>query len=135
MSGYSRHVGLFSFMLLLHVRVALSFAPDTKAALETAVSAWLSDASAAEATYGHISTWDTSAITDMSSLFCDSDGDWSSGCSYSNSVASDFNDDISTWDTSSVTTMELMLNGASSFNHNIGSWDTSSVTSMASMFD
>ena len=37
--------------------------------IRTAVAAWLSDATAAEATYGHISTWDTSGVTDMSWLF------------------------------------------------------------------
>ena len=36
----------------------------------TARDAWLSDATAAEATYGHISTWETSGVTDMSWLFC-----------------------------------------------------------------
>ena len=34
--------------------------------IRTAVDAWLSDSAAAEATYGHISTWDTSGVTDMS---------------------------------------------------------------------
>ena len=29
-------------------------------------AAWFDDQSAAEATYGHISTWDTSGVTDMS---------------------------------------------------------------------
>ena len=35
----------------------------------TARDAWLANATAAEATYGHISTWDTSAVTDMSFCF------------------------------------------------------------------
>ena len=43
---------------------------------------WVSDQSQAEATYGHISNWDVSLITDMSYLF-----EWST-----------FNDDISSWD-------------------------------------
>ena len=38
--------------------------------IRTAVAAWRSDATAAEATYGHISTWDTSGVTDMAELFC-----------------------------------------------------------------
>merc|ERR1712091_303828 len=37
-----------------------------------AVTKWFSDASAAEATYGHISTWDTSGVTNMLDLFCHS---------------------------------------------------------------
>ena len=38
--------------------------------IRTARDAWLADATAAEATYGHISTWETSGVTDMSWLFC-----------------------------------------------------------------
>ena len=34
--------------------------------VRTAVAAWLSDATAAEVTYGHISTWDMSGVMDMS---------------------------------------------------------------------
>jgi hypothetical protein len=68
--------------------------------IRTAVAAWLSDASAAEATYGHISTWETGGVTDMSELFVG---------------ASSFNDDISAWDTSGVTMMDWMFHYASSF--------------------
>ena len=64
--------------------------PMTDSNIRTAVAAWLADASAAETTYGHISTWDTSGVTDMSELFKD---------------ASSFNEDIGAWDTSGVTTM------------------------------
>ena len=42
----------------------------TDSNIATAVAAWLSDATAAEATYGHISTWATGGVTDMSELFC-----------------------------------------------------------------
>ena len=38
--------------------------------IRTAVAAWLANATAAEATYGHISTWETGGVTDMSKLFC-----------------------------------------------------------------
>ena len=38
--------------------------------IRTAVALWFSDRAAAEATYGHISTWETSGVTDMSYLFC-----------------------------------------------------------------
>ena len=34
--------------------------------IRTAVAAWLADKTAAEATYGHISTWETSGVTDLS---------------------------------------------------------------------
>ena len=38
--------------------------------IRTAVRAWAEDRAAAEATYGHISTWETGGVTDMSHLFC-----------------------------------------------------------------
>jgi len=88
----------------------------TNGNIYTARDAWLSDASAAESTYGHISTWDTSGVTDMSELFYRYD----TSCTYYNSGASSFNDDISAWDTSGVTTMDFMFNGASVFNQDIG---------------
>ena len=79
--------------------------------IRTAVNAWLSDAAAAKATYGHISTWETGGVTDMSSLFCGLN--WPSfGC---RSAASSFNEDISAWDTSGVTSMERMFGGALAF--------------------
>ena len=34
--------------------------------LQDAVGEWCSDEAAAEATYGHISTWNTGKVTDMS---------------------------------------------------------------------
>ena len=61
--------------------------------IRTAVDAWFADATAAEAAYGHISTWDTSGVTDMRDLFRDKES---------------FNEDIGAWDTSGVTTMERM---------------------------
>jgi surface protein len=97
--------------------------------IRTAVSAWVSDSAAAEAAYGHISTWDTSGVTDLSYLFCDN---WN--CGYSNVGASSFNEDISAWDTSGVTTMYKMFYHASAFDQDIGDWDTSGVTTMEWMF-
>ena len=57
----------------------------SKAELSIASLAWVTNASGAEATYGHISTWDTSAVTDMEALFCDNT--WSTHCSFYNSQA------------------------------------------------
>ena len=87
--------------------------------IRTAVAAWLSDAAAAEATYGHISTWDTSGVTDMSELFEDASG---------------FNDDIGPWDTSGVTSMVEMFQDASSFNQDIGGWSVEAVVDMEEAF-
>ena len=78
----------------------------TDSKIRTAVAAWLADASAAETTYGHISTWDTSGVTDMEGLF----------------EESSFNEDIGAWDTSGVTSMEGMFGEASAFNQDISSW-------------
>ena len=64
-----------------------------KAALQTAVRAWCANPTAAAATYGPISLWNISQVTDLSCLFC-------SGCA-------SFNSDISGWDTSRVTTLEV----------------------------
>ena len=82
--------------------------------IRTAVAAWFADQSAAEATYGHISTWATGGVTDMSELFC------AQYCSYSNSAAASFNEDIGAWDTSGVTTMSYMFYYASAFDQDLG---------------
>ncbi len=92
--------------------------------IRTAVAAWLADATAAEATYGHISTWETGGVTDMAELFCDSPY---FGSSCYNTGASSFNEDISAWDTSGVTTMRYMFYYASAFNQDIGDWAVHSV--------
>ena len=60
---------------------------------------------------------DTSEITSMSFLFCQSK----------------FNGDISKWDTSRVIRMEHMFRGTD-FNGNISNWDVSKVIDMESMF-
>ena len=90
-----------------------------KAELQTAVDLWISDNTAALATYGEINTWNVSAITDMEELFQNK---------------TTFNSDISNWDVSNVTTMRAMFDNATIFNQNIGTWDVSSVTDMYQMF-
>ncbi|KAH8092735.1 hypothetical protein JL720_4895 [Aureococcus anophagefferens] len=109
-------------------RLQTSYSFADKADLETAVDAWLADSSAATTTYGHVSTWDTSTVTDMSELFCAY-----AGCTHYNMNAQSFDDDISAWDTSAVTDMNFMFSFAYAFNQDIGGWDTSSVTDMSWM--
>ena len=91
----------------------------TDANFHNAVNLWFSDEVNATATYGHISDWNTSAVTDMSETFKD---------------RANFNEDIGGWDVSSVTKMENMFNRANDFNQDIGNWDTSRVQKMGGMF-
>jgi surface protein len=84
-----------------------------------AAQLWRGDRAAAEARYGHISLWNTSAVTDMNRLF---------------HYASDFRDDISQWDVSNVTTMHGLFWDAHSFNCDISNWETGKVTSMGYLF-
>ncbi|KAL3797965.1 hypothetical protein HJC23_013203 [Cyclotella cryptica] len=65
-----------------------------------------------------ISQWDTSRVTDMQYMF------W----------AAAFNQDLSKWDTSRVKSMGVMFHEAAAFNQDISKWDTSSVTNMSFMF-
>ena len=91
--------------------------------IRMAVQAWGLNPEAAEAKYGHISTWDTSRVRDMGHLFSrDYFWGWS------------FNEDISAWDTSSVTTFTYMFFRMESFNRPISGWSVDKVTSMTDMF-
>ena len=71
-----------------------------------------------------ISSWDTSKVINMSSMF--------NGATLFNN-GGDIS--IGSWDTSSVTNMSFMFSNAEAFNKNIGSWVTSSVTNMSYMFN
>ena len=88
--------------------------------IQTAVNLWCSDPATATSTYGPISGWNTSAITNMNALFFDQEY---------------FNDDISRWDTSNVTNMESMFKSAYSFNQDLSGWIVGNVTSMGGMFE
>ena len=48
-----------SLACILCLAAAAAAAPLDNDSIKTAVAAWLSDSSAAETTYGHISTWET----------------------------------------------------------------------------
>ena len=62
-----------------------------RAALRAAVDEWVANSSAAEATHGSISGWDTSRVDSMAFLFQEK---------------SAFNEAIGGWDTSKMTNME-----------------------------
>ncbi len=68
---------------------------------------------------GNVSTWDTSAVSDMSATF------------YNDTA---FNQDISAWNTSNVATFSGMFYNAHAFNKNIGGWNTVNATDMSNMF-
>ena len=106
-------------ILFANISLLFSFQPQTKSDLQTAVDLWISNNSTALSTYGVISAWDVSLITDMSELFKNK---------------TTFNDDISSWNVSNVITMNAMFSSANSFNGDLSSWDVSSVTDMNLMF-
>jgi len=66
-----------------------------------------------------LSSWDTSKVTNMSNMF-------------NNAVA--FNQPLNSWNTANVTDMQQMFNSASAFNQPLNLWDTSKVTTMYTMF-
>lgn len=79
---------------------------------------------------GDLSEWDTSNVTDMSYMFCET------GYGESELILTG----LSNWDTSNVTNMEAMFLGyAGSYSgieiENLSDWDTSQVTNMNSMFE
>ena len=76
----------------------------TDANMFAAKDACLADSVSATATYGHISLWDVSRVTNMRLLFAGC-----SGQSFCNPAAASFNEDISGWNTSLVNTMESAL--------------------------
>ena len=88
--------------------------------LKAAVNEWRNDRTATEKTYGDLSKWDTSEVTDMNKMF---------------RGASKFNGDLSKWDTSKVTNMAALFCGVFKFNGDLSKWDTSKVTDMHRMFD
>ena len=83
-------------IILQHLRAASGqvYAFADKDALRAAIAAYTANAASATATYGPISSWDVSAVTDMNGLFAN---------------RNNFNADISSWDTSRVTDMAYMF--------------------------
>ena len=87
--------------------------------IRVAVELWRRDRAAAEAIYGHIKNWMTTAVTNMEDLFKD---------------AREFSENISEWDVSNVTSMDSMFWCAHSFDCDIRNWETGNVTGMYGMF-
>lgn len=100
--------------------MVIEITPITNDNIHEAVDFWLSDECSATLTYGYISDWDVSSVTNMDGLFRE---------------AASFNSDISSWNVSNVTNMGAMFEDASSFNGDLSEWDVSSVDNMRWMFE
>jgi len=96
-------------------------------------------------TDGNVANWNVSNITNMSSMFADTDIDsfldlsgWDmsnvTDTSYMFGGCNLFDSDISMWNTGNVANMRGMFYAATIFNQPIGTWDVSKVTDMSSMF-
>jgi hypothetical protein len=83
------------FVLSIYVLLSTLAEALTDSNFQTACDAWVSDPSAATATYGDIKFWNTSAVTRMPQAFLN---------------RASFNDDISRWDTSNVVSLFQVCN-------------------------
>ena len=92
----------------------------TDANIKLAATDWNSNATTAEAKWGHVKDWKVSKVTDMSQLFKDH---------------TTFNEDISNWDVSNVTNMLFMFYKCQNYNSPLNTWDVSNVTNMGGMFN
>ena len=103
--------------------------------IHEAVALWLTNETEALATYGEMSQWDVSQVTDMSRLF--STELFMKLPDYDAEIPgiADFNEDLSGWDVGNVTNFYRMFFGASSFNQDLSQWNVSSATSLHMMFD
>jgi surface protein len=84
-----------------------------------AVRLWFGDKKKCRLKFGHISSWNTSRVTNMEMAF---------------SGRRRFDEDLSRWNVSNVTSMNYMFDGATQFNGDLSRWDVSRVTDMSSMF-
>ena len=115
---YDRALSAEEIGMLYHMEMPKLDLNDSN--FKDAVNLWFSDEQNANATYGHISDWNVTAVTDMTQAFFG---------------RSSFDENITGWDVSNVTNMSRMFEGASTFNQPIGDWNVSSVTNMQGMFD
>jgi surface protein len=84
-----------------------------------AVGLWFWDKEKCRLKFGHISSWNTSRVTNMTKAFY---------------RKSRFDEDLSRWNVANVTDMSWMFRGATQFNGDISRWDVAKVTNMCEMF-
>ena len=99
------------------------------ATLRVAVTEWRMNPAVARVRYGHISTWNTTDVTDMSGLFCTVFSFYDDNSTYNT-----FNEALGDWDTSNVTTMSGMFFATRRFDQPLNDWDTRNVVDMSNMF-
>ena len=88
------------------------------------VDSWFEDKEGIEDTYGNISEWEVSKVSDMSNLFSVK----------RNPKAIIFNEDISNWDLSGLVDANAMFYGAEKFNQNINEWNLHNLKHAFDMF-
>lgn len=98
--------------------------PLTNANFYTARDLWFTNQAQAEATYGLIENWNTTAVTNMLGAF-----------KVAGVVTNNFNEDISGWDVSNVTSIKRMFLNQSLFNQDISGWDVGKVTHFGQAFN
>ncbi len=106
-------------LVLLRTPGALAVTPLTDGNIGLAATGWIDDPAITATTYGAISEWDVSAISNMAQLFF---------------RKPTFNADISKWNVARVSNMRSAFNGAAAFNANIGNWNTASVMNLFAAF-
>lgn len=102
-----------------------SYQPLDNKSIRVAVKMWENEHPQALHTFGHISHWNTSGVTNMSGLFCKINHQFS---------IHEFNEDISQWDVSNVTDMSCMFTHTSKFNQPLNNWNVSNVTRLDACF-
>ncbi len=112
---------------------ATSFPGLTDGTIRSAVLGWCDggdNQTEIENTYGPISGWDTSQVTDMSGLFQHPPMPL-----FTSHPLMFCNPDISNWNTANVINMKSMFVGCMKFNSAIGKWNTAKVINMNRMFE
>ncbi len=90
------------------------FTPIDNANIHDAVKLWRTDHKTAMKTYGNISNWDVSNVSDMSYLF---------SCDQHNQTNCAINGDISNWNTAKLNSTFCMFMNQQHFNQTLSAWN------------